>query len=212
VPRRGTINFLLTKTPATVRVNTDTNMKYQLQVAFTVMAGSIICAADSVTPARSTSVPATITQAVKPALVAAYPARSPAIGCMPTDSKAAAARAGTTMMEASEAILPLIPRNNTVAVNAQSGTPRIALLIAVVRSPTFSEKPIAICMARTRPSGENPWKLESRFSSSQMSPSLLMRLLARTISPLVGFTTLTPARLQARLISARIRHNHKNRM
>jgi hypothetical protein len=38
---------------------------------------------------------------------------------------------------------------------------------------------MAICMASTRPRGENPWKLESRFSNSQIRPSLLMRLLAR---------------------------------
>ena len=187
-------------------------MKYQLQVAFTVMDGSIIWAADSVTPDNRTSVPATITQAVNPALVAAYPASSPATGCMPTDSKAAAAKAGTTMMDASEAILPLMPRNNTVAVSAHSGTPRIARRIAVVRRATFSEKPMAICIASTRPRGENPWKLESRFSRSQIRPSLLMRLFARTVSPFVGFTTLTPAMLHARLISARIRHNHKNKM
>ena len=55
-------------------------------------------------------------------------------------------------------------------------------------------------MASTRPRGENPWKLESRFSNSQIRPSLLMRLLARTVSPFVGFTTLTPAMLHARLI------------
>ena len=66
------------------------------------MDGSIIWAADSVTPDNRTSVPATMTQAVNPALVAAYPASSPATGCIPTDSKAAAARAGTTMMDAEE--------------------------------------------------------------------------------------------------------------
>jgi len=65
------MNFLLTNTPATVNVNTDTNIKYQLQVALTVMEGSISWAADSVTPLSSTSVPATMIHAVKPALVAA---------------------------------------------------------------------------------------------------------------------------------------------
>ena len=60
------------------------------------------------------------------------------------------------MIAASEAILPLIPRNSTVAVNAQSGTPRIAFLIAAVSNPTPSANPIAICMASTRPSAEKP--------------------------------------------------------
>ena len=131
---------------------------------------------------------------------------------MPTDSKAAAASAGTTMMEASEAMLPLMPRNSTVAVRHHSGTPRIARRMAVVSRPTFSANPMAICMASTSPNGVKVWKFVSRFSSSQTNPSLLIRLLDVTVSPVVGFTTLTPAAEQSMLITARIRHSHKNRM
>ena len=114
------------------------------------------------------------------------------------------------MIAASEAILPLIPRNNTVAVNAQSGTPRIAFLIAAVSNPTPSANPIAICMASTRPSAEKPWKFFSKFSSSHTIPSLLKIAFARTVSPVVGLITWTPARLHTVLIPARIRQSHRN--
>ena len=106
-------------------------------------------------------------------------------------------------------MLPLMPRKSTVAVRHQRGTPNMARRMAVVRSPTFSAKPMAICMASTRPSGEKPWKLDSRFSKSQINPFLLIRLLDTTTSPVVGLITLTPARLHAQLTMARIRHSHK---
>ncbi len=105
-----------------------------------------------------------------------------------------------------------MPRNSTVAVRHHSGTPRIARRMAVVSRPTFSANPMAICMASTSPNGVKVWKFVSRFSSSQTNPSLLIRLLDVTVSPVVGFTTLTPAAEQSMLITARIRHSHKNRM
>ena len=96
------------------------------------------------------------------------------------------------MIDASDAILPLIPRNSTVALSAHSGTPRMARRIKVSRSPAPSARPIAICIASTKPSGANVEKLVSIFSTIHTRPSRLIIFCTSTSSPVVGLTADTP--------------------
>src|SRR5699024_10031256 len=84
LPNLGSMNFDVTRPPTMVKTNTDTILKYQLSTAVTIRESSNK-AADSVEiPANKASVPATKRFAVNPAPAPAYPAASPANGCLPT--------------------------------------------------------------------------------------------------------------------------------
>ena len=125
---------------------------------------------------------------------------------------AVAARAGMTMIDASEAMLPLMPRKSTVALSAHSGTPRMARRMKVSKSPVPSARPMAICMASTRPSGAKFEKLSSMFSTIQTRPSRLMMLCTATVSPVVGLTADTPASARTADRMARPPVMYRNRM
>ena len=108
-------------------------------------------------------------------------------------------------------MLPLISKNRTVALNAHRGTPRMAFLMNVVRSPAPSARPMAICIASTSPRGAKLEKFFSIFWSSQTRPSRLMMLRTATILPVVGLVTWTPipARTADRTIKAPVMYRKR---
>lgn len=115
-------------------------------------------------------------------------------------------------MDASEAILPLMPRKITVADRAHKGTPIMARRITVDKSPAASARPMAICMASTNPRGAKLEKLLSRCSTTQTSPSWLRILRTNTVFPLEGLITWVPIAANTAETTANMAMMYRNRI
>ena len=136
--------------------------------------------------ATNTSTTLIITFAENPKVTAAYPAKSPISGCLPTPKNAIAASGGNNIVPASDARLASIPSIITTKVTDFPDILLAHAFIAASISPTLSHIPAPIITTKTNPSGANPWKLDTTLAKSNCNCSLLSKFTTAIVSPVPG--------------------------